>query len=115
MVISELSKKTGLTKDTIRFYDKLGFFNFSRKDNNYKLYDNDCIEVIEFIKLGKSLGFSLNEIKYYYFEIFSIKPKSKEIKNILTIKSMEIDNKIKELEQIKIKLQEIIKTLNCDD
>lgn len=81
----------------------------------YKHYKKECIEIIDFIKLGKSLGFSLNEIKLYYSLIFHKKNNSKDIKNILTNKVEQINEKVNELNNIKLKLNEIIKSLNCPD
>ncbi len=43
MFISELEKKTGLTRHTIRFYEKEGFLeNYIRRgENNYRDYSED--------------------------------------------------------------------------
>ena len=65
MLIGELSQKTGLSKDTIRYYEKLGLigFNSQRADNNYRQYDDETVEHLLFIKQGKMMGFTLSEIK----------------------------------------------------
>ena len=43
MLIGELSQRTNLSRDTIRFYEKQGIISVSRKerrDNNYKEYSD---------------------------------------------------------------------------
>jgi DNA-binding transcriptional MerR regulator len=43
MLIGKLVKETGLSKDTIRFYEKHGLISVNRKErrsNNYKEYSN---------------------------------------------------------------------------
>jgi DNA-binding transcriptional MerR regulator len=64
MLIGELSAKTGLTRDTIRFYEKQGLIAVGRKqrrDNNYKEYSDDVLERLQTIKRLKNFGFTLNE------------------------------------------------------
>lgn len=64
MLIGELVKKTGLSKDTIRFYEKQGLIKVDRKErrlNNYKEYSEETYQRLQTIKLLKSFGFTLNE------------------------------------------------------
>lgn len=66
MLISELSKKTGLSKDTIRFYEKMGLIAASDRQAGSRIYKKYSVETIErllMINQGKGLGFTLNEIK----------------------------------------------------
>ncbi|MDM8172934.1 MerR family transcriptional regulator [Olivibacter sp. 47] len=64
MLIGELSLKTGLSKDTIRFYEKQGLIQVGRKQrrkNNYKEYSEDVLNRLQAIKRMKNFGFTLNE------------------------------------------------------
>jgi DNA-binding transcriptional MerR regulator len=66
MLIGELSKKTKLSRHTIRFYEKLGLIavpQTSRRGNNYKEYPDDTLRRIEAIQEIKSKGFTLKEAK----------------------------------------------------
>jgi MerR family copper efflux transcriptional regulator len=66
MLIGKISAITGLSRDTIRYYEKIGLIKINkrqRRDNNYKEYSNEIIERLEIIKRAKHLGFSLQEIK----------------------------------------------------
>jgi MerR family transcriptional regulator, copper efflux regulator len=66
MLIGELSKQTGISKDTIRFYDKLGLIVGSDRTAGtrlYKDYEPETIERLAMISQGKGLGFTLSEIK----------------------------------------------------
>ncbi len=65
MLIGELSKQTGLTKDTIRFYEKLGLIQAEERQTGsriYKEFHADTVELLRMISQGKSLGFTLNEM-----------------------------------------------------
>ena len=64
MLIGELSAKTGLSRDTIRFYEKQGLIRVSRKqrrNNNYKEYPEEVLNRLLTVKRLKGLGFTLNE------------------------------------------------------
>jgi MerR family transcriptional regulator, copper efflux regulator len=74
MLIGELSKKTGVSKDTIRFYEKLGLLVASAGEAStladrqagtrlYKEYGPETVERLAMIGQGKGLGFTLSEIK----------------------------------------------------
>jgi MerR family transcriptional regulator, copper efflux regulator len=66
MLMGELSKKTGVSKDTIRFYEKLGLIVGSTREAGtrlYKEYGPETVERLAMITQGKGLGFTLSEIK----------------------------------------------------
>ncbi|MEU3985342.1 MerR family transcriptional regulator [Streptomyces sp. NPDC026672] len=62
MLIGEFAKKVGVSTDTIRFYEKVGFFSQNRQGNGYRVYSEQDVEVAELIASGKAIGFSLREI-----------------------------------------------------
>lgn len=64
MLIGELSRKTGLSRDTIRFYEKRGLIKAKGSDNpynNYKNYTEDVLQRLLAIRKIKHLGLTLNE------------------------------------------------------
>jgi MerR family copper efflux transcriptional regulator len=64
MLIQEFSKRTGWTRDTIRFYERLGLLQPVRgRGNGYRHYTEAEVEVAEQVKMAQTLGFSLTEIK----------------------------------------------------
>ena len=62
MKIGEFAICTGLSKDTIRYYEKMNLLHpeINHKHRNYNKEDIDTVEAI--LKL-KQTGFSLQEIK----------------------------------------------------
>ena len=64
MKIGALSKLTGLTASSIRFYESSGLIvSVRRQDNGYREYQAETVEFLHVIKCGQQLGFSLDEIK----------------------------------------------------
>lgn len=62
MKIGELSSCTGISKDTLRYYEKFGLLN-PKIENHQRDYTEQDIEAIEIIVKLKNTGFSLKEIK----------------------------------------------------
>lgn len=61
--IGELAKLTGFTTKAIRYYEVLGLLpKPQRSESGYRLYSDEDIERLEFIKKAKHLGFSLEDI-----------------------------------------------------
>jgi MerR family transcriptional activator of bmr gene len=63
--IGEVSKITGVSKDTLRFYDKIGLFQpkYVDEKNNYRYYTVDQFWYIDIITCCRRLGVSLERIK----------------------------------------------------
>lgn len=66
MKIQELAEQTGLTADTIRYYEKEGLLDhrhLTRDRNNYRNYTGDAVARLALIKKLQSVGFSLAELR----------------------------------------------------
>lgn len=62
--IGEVAKEVGMNPKTIRYYEGLGLLSEpERTDSGYRVYSARDVERLRFIKGGKALGLSLNEIK----------------------------------------------------
>ncbi|WP_159516062.1 Cd(II)/Pb(II)-responsive transcriptional regulator [Acinetobacter sp. 18QD2AZ41W] len=63
-LISEIAKKTALSTDSIRFYEKKGLIqpNF-RASNRYRYYGEEALKRLLFIKRCRALDMSLKEIE----------------------------------------------------
>jgi DNA-binding transcriptional MerR regulator len=64
MQIQQLEAASGLSRDTLRYYEKLGLISPPRRlANGYRDYEPHTLQELRFIRKGQSLGFSLAEIK----------------------------------------------------
>ena len=62
--IGELAKRTETTVETIRFYEKEGLLPApSRSAGNYRLYGDDHIERLRFIRHCRTLDMALDEVR----------------------------------------------------
>ena len=64
MKISELAQATNTPVDTIRYYEREGLLPApARGDNNYRVYGAGHAERLAFIRQGRGLDMSLDEIR----------------------------------------------------
>jgi DNA-binding transcriptional MerR regulator len=64
--IAEISKRTGLSYDTIRYYEKIGLLPpVKRHENGHKEYDKLHLDRFNFISRLKQTHMPLKEIKRY--------------------------------------------------
>ena len=62
-LISEFAEKSGVNKETIRYYENKKLLEEpTRTDSGYRLYSDEDIKRVKFIKQIQDLGFSLREI-----------------------------------------------------
>ena len=61
--IGRLAHRAGVNPDSIRFYERQGLlFPQAKTDSGYRLYTDDALRRIAFIKHAQRCGFSLAEI-----------------------------------------------------
>jgi MerR family copper efflux transcriptional regulator len=62
MNIGQASEVSGVSAKMIRYYEEIGLIRpMGRTGNNYRVYGDDEVHVLRFIKRARSLGFSLEE------------------------------------------------------
>lgn len=62
MRIGEVAKYTGVSVDALRFYEEKGLIKPQRTANGYRLYPEQTVDLVRYIKLAQQLGFSLAEM-----------------------------------------------------
>lgn len=118
MLIGELVERTGLTKDTIRFYEKKGLISLDgkgRRDNNYKEYSEKVLDKLMLIRKLKDLGFTLNEIDTF-LELWREEDAScQNLKYTLENKITLVNEQLQRLAELKDRLSESLTKCNNDD
>ena len=123
MKIGEFAERTGISKDTIRYYEKMDLLHPEIK-NKHRDYSNHDIDIMETILKLKQTGFSLQEIKMLFEWSKNTDQNKKltdeEIQNVLRIKEIfqnkyaqlvQRENHIKQIKQVLLKADHKIEQL----
>lgn len=98
--IQDISKKTGLTISTLRYYDKEGLFpNLERKESNYRVFTELELETLKIIACFKKAGLSISEIRKYMELIKKGDDTLKERLDIMVHQKEALEKQKKEIEE----------------
>jgi MerR family mercuric resistance operon transcriptional regulator len=62
--IGELSRRTGVNIETVRYYEKIGLMPApARSEGGHRLYGRGHLLRLNFVRRARDLGFTLNEIR----------------------------------------------------
>lgn len=97
MDIGEVSKKSGVSTATLRFYEEKGLIASIGRNGLRRQYHSNILEKLALITLAKLAGFKLDELN----ELFKNQKKILLDKAQLKKKANEIDKKIKQMEAVR--------------
>ena len=107
MLIGELSRISGFSRDTIRYYEKIELIvllNTTRNEYNYKDYSEDVLTQLMVIRKYKDLGFTLEEIRELLVrESMQVLDVAKVLE-IIELKLSGINEEVEKLHELKIRL-----------
>ncbi|AKJ40967.1 Zn(2+)-responsive transcriptional regulator [Pragia fontium] len=107
--IGQLAKLANVTPDTIRYYEKQNMMSHDvRSEGGFRLYTEQDLQRLKFIRYAKQLGFTLESIA----ELLSIRVEPEqhtcqESKFIVQSRLDEVEKKLRELEHMKASLQRL--------
>lgn len=108
--IGQAAQKLKINKETIRYYERIGLLENTKRDSNgYRIYSDNDIEFLRFIILAKEYNFTLKEISMLKEIGLSDKNKcdEKEAVYMTDKKVNQIDKNIEELTLIRKVLDKI--------
>ncbi|MDX7929240.1 MerR family transcriptional regulator [Acinetobacter baumannii] len=96
--IGKLSKKADVPIDTIRYYEKVGVLDrIQRSENNYRVYTDQTLADLLFIKHCRELDISLSDIKTLKEMKAQPKRACTEVDNLVNKYLIEVSEKIERL------------------
>ncbi|KPU60558.1 merR regulatory family protein [Pseudomonas fluorescens] len=63
MYIGKAARLSGTTVKTIRHYEEIGLLPLPQREGKYRVYSQQSIELLIFIKCAQQLGFKLKEMQ----------------------------------------------------
>ncbi|MBK7380033.1 MAG: heavy metal-responsive transcriptional regulator [Ignavibacteriales bacterium] len=107
--VGQLAKETGINLETVRYYEKLKLLpKPKRRESRYRVYDENDLKRLLFIKRAKELGFTLKEIKELFELRIDTHAKCGDVKHLTEHKLKDVDNRISDLKKIKSVLVKLI-------
>jgi len=115
MNISQLAEATGVTTDTVRYYEKQGLISApQRQTNGYRQYNEGHVALVRFVRGAQALGFSLAEIQTILPQVAQGTFGRTQIEQQLTAKMAQIDAHMRQLKTLKKELTATFDALRCE-
>ncbi|WP_251037508.1 MerR family transcriptional regulator [Paenibacillus albidus] len=106
----ELARRTGISTATIRYYEDHGILPAPKRgENGYRVYSEDYLVKIKFIRDTQSLGYSLKEIREA-LQMLGTDMEIEDLKSLVRNKIVEIEDKIQSLRTLQAMLSGLLET-----
>jgi len=105
LLIGEVAKRTSLSVDAIRFYERRGLLpKPQRTKGRFRLYTSEDVEQLGSIRRMQSLGFSLKEIQHWLGLNKREVDACPAVRDLLEAKLKAIHVKMNDLRSLEVKL-----------
>lgn len=116
MNIGQAAKTSGLSSKMIRYYESIGLLSAAhRSDSGYRVYMQDDLHTLAFIKRSRDLGFSLEEVGKLLTLWRDRGRASAEVKAVAQEHIAQLDQKISELAGLRDTLRHLVAHCHGDN
>jgi DNA-binding transcriptional MerR regulator len=96
--IGEVARRSGVGIETLRYYERSELLDRpARTESGYRLYGEDVLERLDFIKRAQTLGFTLDEIKRVIAEKRAGQTPCAEVREIVRRRLQELDERMAQM------------------
>jgi Cu(I)-responsive transcriptional regulator len=107
--IGELGRATGAKVETIRYYERIGLLPPpARTGGNYRAYAQPHLDRLTFIRRGRDLGFSLDDVRELLRLSDDRRRPCGEIDRIARRRLAEVERKLADLTMLRSELRQLI-------
>ncbi len=105
LTIGELANRAGVNRETVRYYERRRLLpRPPRSVTGYRVFSDDAVDRLRFIKHAQGLGFTLNEIRELLGLRLGERSSCDEVRARAARKLSDVEAKIAALERIRIAL-----------
>ncbi len=108
LTIGRLAKAAGVKLDTVRYYERSALMPEPRRSNaGYRLYSQQDLERLKFIRGAKTLGFSLDEIRHL-LTLVDCGGDRAEVRTLAAARLKDMELRLAEIQQARTVLADLI-------
>ena len=107
--IGELAQQTSTKVETIRYYERIGLLPTpARTGGNYRAYARGHLERLSFVRRGRDLGFSLDEVRELLRLSDDRNQSCADVDRIARLHLAEVERKLADLRALQAELRQMV-------
>jgi MerR family transcriptional regulator, copper efflux regulator len=105
MRIGEAAARAGVSRDTLRYYERRGLLPYaSRSANGYRDYSASIVERVKIVRSALRFGFSVKQIAAFFRARDAGRPPCRDVRRAAGELAREMDRRIAELADVRAAL-----------
>ena len=99
--ISQVAKAANLPTTTVRYYERVGLFEpEDRSAGNYRLYSEESLRKLKFIRAAQAIGFTLDDVKALLSTPSNTALPCREVQSLIEDRLAEVGRRLKDLRHV---------------
>ena len=108
-MISQLAKAADVPTTTVRYYERIGLVvPEDRSYGNYRLYGDESLQKLKFIRAAQAIGFTLDDVKALLGDGGQC-PCCGDVQHLIEDRLADIDRRLKDLRRVQRLLKAALK------
>jgi DNA-binding transcriptional MerR regulator len=100
--ISQLAHVAAVPTTTVRYYERIGLLQPEvRSVGNYRLYSNESLRKLKFIRAAQGIGFKLDDVRALLGAQDSRVPSCDDVQGLIEDRLADIDARLRGLREVK--------------
>jgi len=99
--ISQLAHAADIPTTTVRYYERVGLVEpEDRSAGNYRLYSEESLRKLKFIRAAQATGFTLDDVKALLSTASNTAASCREVQSLVENRLAEVDQRLKDLRHV---------------
>ena len=100
--ISQLAKAAEVPTTTVRYYERIGLVEAEdRSHGNYRLYSDESLNKLRFIRAAQATGFTLDDVKALLSDDAGGTPTCGSVQGLIEERLADIEQRLKDLRHVR--------------
>ena len=102
LTISQLAKQADIPTTTVRYYERIGLVEpEDRSQGNYRLYGNESLSKLKFIRAAQAVGFTLEDVKSLLTDEDGDTPTCGSVQGLIEARMADVEERLKDLRHVR--------------
>ena len=100
--ISQLAKAADIPTTTVRYYERIGLVKpEDRSYGNYRLYGDESLRKLKFIRAAQAIGFTLDDVKSLLADGDGNAPTCGNVQGLIEARLTDVEERLRDLRHVR--------------